>query len=731
MTDPVHISKIQPDPEGLDFESLKQEGIKLLQDLSGKTWTDYNLHDPGITILEVLCYALTDLVYRTGFEVADFLTGRDGSIDFENQALFRPQDIFPSQAITINDYRKLIYDSTPEIDNVWITPVGRPPATGHHDHPQGLYCISLMLAEVALSPDENTQNESKRRQIKADVRRLFTANRNLCEDLMQVKIVEPDYYALQGVIEIGGQRNPEDILAEIYFKSSKYLCPGLAFQPYDVMLRQGSSLEEIFTGPLTEHGYIGDDDLDDHREYAQVSDLIGVLTGIEGVEYVDTLWFEDGLNFIEYDRTLQSMPCLRLPRDDQEIAVKLEKNGRVHPVALNNVRVEFERLSFEDQALRRIRQDIAKVCDLPQGDYRNFRDYHSIQHHFPEIYGIGMHGVPARAWPAAEQDRQATINGMSEQTSPPTEHQKDSVRRHAHVRQMKAYLLLFEQTMANFLANLQSLSRLFSVDESLDRSYFHQMLDNNTVPSVQEVYLEEPTRIDSKIAQLLQPYDNFSNRRNRLLDYLLGIYGESFTQRSLQRFKGYHSEHAFQHEMILNKITLLKEIRELSRNRASAFNYLEKSWETGNSATLKKKVSILLGLKNFQTRSLAQKSDDHMQCEGCHVVEHILLRPLSKTYHDTALPDSFYSFQISVLFPAWTPRFKNKEFRKLAEETVRLNCPAHVLPVFYWLEENEMGAFETRYRGWLEKKCDTDVSDAQIDEYSQKLIAFLRDQRES
>ena len=47
MTDPVHISKIQPDPEGLDFESLKQEGIKLLQDLSGKTWTDYNLHDPG------------------------------------------------------------------------------------------------------------------------------------------------------------------------------------------------------------------------------------------------------------------------------------------------------------------------------------------------------------------------------------------------------------------------------------------------------------------------------------------------------------------------------------------------------------------------------------------------------------------------------------------------------------------------------------------------------------
>ena len=65
MTDPVYIERIQPDPEGLDFNGLKRKGLKLLQKLSGKAWTDYNLHDPGVTILEVLCYALTDLVYRT------------------------------------------------------------------------------------------------------------------------------------------------------------------------------------------------------------------------------------------------------------------------------------------------------------------------------------------------------------------------------------------------------------------------------------------------------------------------------------------------------------------------------------------------------------------------------------------------------------------------------------------------------------------------------------------
>ena len=36
-------------PEEVLFESLRREGISLIEDLCGKVWTDYNLHDPGIT----------------------------------------------------------------------------------------------------------------------------------------------------------------------------------------------------------------------------------------------------------------------------------------------------------------------------------------------------------------------------------------------------------------------------------------------------------------------------------------------------------------------------------------------------------------------------------------------------------------------------------------------------------------------------------------------------------
>jgi hypothetical protein len=31
---------------------------------------------PGVTLLELLCYGLTDLVYRTDFDVSDFYADR-------------------------------------------------------------------------------------------------------------------------------------------------------------------------------------------------------------------------------------------------------------------------------------------------------------------------------------------------------------------------------------------------------------------------------------------------------------------------------------------------------------------------------------------------------------------------------------------------------------------------------------------------------------------------------
>ncbi len=59
----------QTRPPDEDFESLRQKAIDRLG-ASAPDWTDHNLHDPGITLLEVLLWALSDLHYRT--ESQDF-----------------------------------------------------------------------------------------------------------------------------------------------------------------------------------------------------------------------------------------------------------------------------------------------------------------------------------------------------------------------------------------------------------------------------------------------------------------------------------------------------------------------------------------------------------------------------------------------------------------------------------------------------------------------------------
>ena len=74
--------KKEGDSDEFEFAGLRRQGLKYAQQLSGEIWTDYNLHDPGVTILEQLCFALTDLLYRTGYAVPDLLTDADGEPDY-------------------------------------------------------------------------------------------------------------------------------------------------------------------------------------------------------------------------------------------------------------------------------------------------------------------------------------------------------------------------------------------------------------------------------------------------------------------------------------------------------------------------------------------------------------------------------------------------------------------------------------------------------------------------
>lgn len=46
------------------YKELLELSSKMIESMNSDQWTDYNVHDPGVTVMEMLCYALTDLGER-------------------------------------------------------------------------------------------------------------------------------------------------------------------------------------------------------------------------------------------------------------------------------------------------------------------------------------------------------------------------------------------------------------------------------------------------------------------------------------------------------------------------------------------------------------------------------------------------------------------------------------------------------------------------------------------
>src|SRR5262245_62103054 len=107
MIQPVTIPKDLPPDSALSYTFLRSEGIKYIQQLAGHIWTDHNTHDPGITILEQLCYAVTDLSYRIDKNIQALL-GRNNASSYTG--LYSAATILTTNPVTLQDIRKWVID---------------------------------------------------------------------------------------------------------------------------------------------------------------------------------------------------------------------------------------------------------------------------------------------------------------------------------------------------------------------------------------------------------------------------------------------------------------------------------------------------------------------------------------------------------------------------------------------------------------------------------------------
>ncbi|ANH67116.1 hypothetical protein [Mitsuaria sp. 7] len=601
-TTPAKLTPTTDEERDVGFDGLRARGITLLQQLSGGVWTDHNLHDPGITMLEQLCFGLTDVVYRAGFPVADHLTGPDGSIDYEALSLHPPAEVFPCRPTTPADYRRHLLDATPGLDDATLVPepgtglyrlqlqltqdTGRSMAGSTSGLTSGLTSGSAMSSPGGSRRDPALSDDVAAERIAA-ARAAYFERRNLGEDLhpdiVRMRDVPCD---LQADIDVAGPRDAVDILAEVYDRCARHIARAAVSRTLDELLREGHPLERIYTGPALRNGFIEDAPAPEAgyaTERLFLSDLTTVVLSVPGVVDARVVALraegrEATAGSVEW-RGPDWALSLRLPDRDVPSTISVRRRGNVVPVAWNDLRRRLEDLRSAGRSHRAhgLTEQAARAAELlPRGVHRKLDTYVSVQDHLPAIYGLGRYGVPTTA-PAQRQ---------------------------ARARQLKAYLVMQEQAIAQGLAQLQHLRELFSVAPGARQGLWTQMIGPKVVPGLKELYKEAPEVVSDAV---YKPFDRSARRKNRALDHLLALHGETYTQNSMRQFLGHLSPEESETLLLENKATWLRDIVQLTRDRAGGFDPTRPSWDVvDNCGGLQRRASLLLGFKQSHDRPLTR-----------------------------------------------------------------------------------------------------------------------------
>jgi hypothetical protein len=631
----------------MNYALLRQEGIHELERMAGGQWTDFNAHDPGITILEQLCYALTDLGYRTEYDIPDLLAG-GGSNPYES--LHPPAEILTSRPVTPADLRRLVLD-VEGVKNAWVEPLEED-ALALYYHPDKRE-LSLMSAPPP-TPYEpvklkglysvliEQQEGSDRTAVRASVARCLHQNRGLCEDFAEITVLAEQKIRVDAAVEIGQVDDPDRVGREIVQKIAGVISPPVPFSTLQQVLEAKKSLDEIFEGPWLEHGFIPDDVLERATRSIAVntSDLVRAIMDVAGLRAVSRIRISKDNGNTWEGWSLKVEPLVaKLDR----WTITLRREGKT--VAC----VDGQTTSSTPPASA---PSAGNGLALPAGRDRNTGRYVSVQQHFPALYGIGELGLAASATP----------------------------ERKAQAKQLKAYLMFFDQLMANYLAQLARVKDLFSYDGAEMRTYFAQPLDEA------DVGLEAPA--------------GEIERKSRFLNHLLARFAEVLDDHgpSLQSAPEAPTEQAV--DLSRRKQAFLRRYPRLSGARGTAFDYLAPAGEDNRSG-LEERLRLKLGLAEDETFVL---------------VEHILLRPMESDENQqvpllsAALHKDPYSLQLSFVFrvPHTAGRFQNTDFRTLAEQTIRAETPAHLTPYVRWLDDSpsdgsEWKTFQAAHAEWLER----------------------------
>jgi hypothetical protein len=640
MIKPVTINKEKPPYKSMDYEALRKEGIEHISKLSGAVWTDYNDHDPGITMLEYLSFGITDIGYRCNFPITDLLYSRENrSTDMVDNAFIPPEKILPCAALTIDDYRKLILDKVKEVDNVWIEQV-----TDQKEKFKGLYDIRLQI-------NKEQQQNSTPENIKNKVAEQFRENRNLCEDIRDIYVLSQEYLEIEAKVDLEGDASAEQTLADIIHELEHFLAPKIVFYSQEEMLASGMDINTLFDGPLTEKGFIKTAELASQITRINISQLRDTIASIVGVRSIDQIQVKlNGLPYFDEEISISSRSyfvlgdSMKLMEGTAEFPIGFRRNNQLVKPNL------FQALQMLKTHIARDSQNYLHklhprtIATTTQKDLADIGAYYSIQRFFPAVYGIGAYGLPREA----------------------------NLLRKSQARQLKGYLAVFETMFSSYLRQLTQIRHLFSIGTKPSENEANNVYELKTtnrldldsaeagpsyfarfpidIPDIESlIALDGETwdwktedqalarnsdlyqdhfdtsnvnlAIEKKLAENTALFDQVLDRRNEFLDHLLARFGESISGEWLNAFVANPNDLSLlKKSMIKTKCRILQEYETLSRDRGKGFNYRAKdhvkesklkwrdmetdNWTSHNVSGLKKRLSYWINLPSYADRSL-------------------------------------------------------------------------------------------------------------------------------
>jgi hypothetical protein len=741
MTEAVVIDKNRELLPAQDYALLRSRGLEYIQELCGALWTDHNASDPGITILEALCYALTDLGYRTSFDIKDLLaSGGLAADDPALTGLFPAHEVLTTAPLTVLDYRKLLL-KIEGVRNAWLDPMretresevplyadcaagslsyDETNSLGNSNprvHLNGLYRVLLELeiddrlgslnetrltyqvrrgplkgvilaldsqdagfglldfspqfagvsqvepvtqagtvftAEVELAVDDGNgspqpltlpglrlrvvndrprpnadpvpvtpadleavlgealpdslmplfwEKQQVRQAALERVRCVLDAHRNLCEDFLSIATVAAQPIAICADIEVRSDADIEDVQARVFHVIDQYFNPPVVYHKLKELLDAGVCADEIFDGPyvnpafqcrglnvFTKPGFVLSEELaaTSLRSAVYVSDIINLLMDFPEIVSVKNVLLRqygaDGSPVGEGQKWSLAIEPGRQPILAIEQSKVLFFKSEIPYRARST---EFQKTLDHLRAMARKAAYVApnQVLPFPGGTDRDTGAFFSVQHDLPLTYGVGKAGLALQAPPERE----------------------------AQARQLKTYLTFYDQVLADYLAQLAGVQRLFSLDTTLRQTYFSQYLTGIAPVRTQfedEFYVDK-AELQALLAgaRLIEDEELYQDRRNRILDHLMARFAEQFTDYVLMMFDLQGDPLKTGEGLIEDKIDFLREYPVVSRERGRGSNIGPEDpaeiWDTENVAGLQKRVSRLLGISDYSRRDLA------------------------------------------------------------------------------------------------------------------------------